>query len=144
MTAGEESWAGLANEGEEGTAEDGEDLSGVAAVMARGVLDPLGVALPMVFVFDAPVTANDLVEALRGGLRRVEAGHEVAHAVLGERRVFFGALGGAGNTHHRTSKGQAEALGLEGDYADLVASDAPVRPTLDGKRGEASSSRLLA
>lgn len=144
MTASEERGAGFADESEESTAEDGEDLCDVAVALARGVFDPLGVALPVVFVFDAPVTADDFVEALRGSLRRIEAGHEVAYAVLGELRVFLGALCGAGNTHHRASKGQAEALGLDGDYADLVVGDAPVRPTLDGKRGEACSSRSLA
>ena len=116
----------------------------MAVAMARGVFDPLGVTLPVVFVFDAPVTANDFQEALWGGLSRIQAGDEVAHALHGKRGVFFGALSGAGNAHHRTSKGQTEALRFNRDYADLVVGDASVRPAFDGKRGAACSSRSLA
>jgi len=137
VTASEESRARLTDESEECAPKDGEDLSGVAVVVAWGVFGPLGVALPVVFVFDAPMTTDDLEEALRGGLERIETGDEVAHAIHGSGGVFFGALCGACNAHDRASKGQAEALGFERDYANLVIGDASMRPTFDGKRGEA-------
>lgn len=143
-TAGEELRAGLVDEGQKGSAEDGQHLRAAAVALAGAVLAPLGVAFPVVFVFDAPVAADDFQEPLRAGAAGIKAGQEVAHALDGGWSVFAGALAGAGDAHDGPRKRQADALGFYGDDADFVSRDAPVGFALLAKRGAAPSSRPLA
>lgn len=142
--AGEELRAGLVDEGEEGSAEDGQHLRAATVALAGVVLAPLGVAFPVVFVFDAPVAADDFQEPLRAGAARLKAGGKVAHALDGGWGVFAGALAGAGDAHDSPRKRQADALGFYGDDADFVPREAPVGFAFLAKRGVAPSSRPLA
>lgn len=143
-TAGEELRAGLVDEGQEGAAEDGEDLCAAAVALAGAVLAPLGVAFPVVFVFDTPVAADDFQEPPRAGGTGIEAGQEIAHALDGGRGVFAGAPAGAGDAHDGARKGQADGFGLYGDDADFVPGAASVGFAGEAKRGAAAASRSRA
>ena len=127
--------AGLVDEGQEGSAEDGQDLRAGAAVLAGAVHAPLGVAFPVVFVFDAPVAADDFQEPPRAGGAGIEAGQEVTHALDGRRGVSPGALAGAGDAHDGAGEGQADALGFYGDDAHFVPGDSSVGFAGEAKRG---------
>lgn len=137
--AGEERWAGLLAERQDGTAQDGQGLGGLRVFKARRVLTPLRIASPMVFVLDAPVAAHDLRELRGPAVGRLEAGDK--EALAGGRLVaFLGALRGAGDAQDGPREGETEGFGFDGDDPQLVVGDPAMGLVVTRKGGGALSS----
>ena len=116
----EELWAGLVTEGQDGAAKEGEGLSSFWILEARRVLAPLGIAFPMIFVFDAPVRAHVLGKLLGAMLAGVKAGDEVAHAGGVLDLSPDGLFARARDADDSLGEGQADGLGLDGQDPDFV------------------------
>lgn len=107
------------------------------------VFVPLGVAFPVVFIFDSPVASDDFQELLRAGARG-QAAHEISHADTFRRRTFFGALGDSGDSHDALCECYPDGFGFDAEDFYLMLRDASVRFAFLGKKGAAFSSAALA
>ena len=143
--AGEELGAGFTHQRQERAAQHGEGLRGAGHTLARTVFAPLGIALPVVFVFDSPVPPDDAGQPRGAATRGLQAGDKEALAFARRRRLAeLGALHPALHADDGAREGQPDGLGLDGGHAHFVAGQPAVAFFVGAKRGRSPASMARA
>lgn len=115
-------------------AQEGKGAGGVGmAQAAASIFAPAGIAAPVVAIFDAPVSADEVAEALGACLLSGQAGNEEAL----ELRCLLGLFNGAGGVDRDglADSGHARLLGFAGGRSHGAHFDAAVAAIGQGKKG---------
>ena len=135
----EELRRGLAAQGQESAAQDGQHLSAFRITKARGVLSPLGVALPVILVFDPPMPPHVLGELSGSVPLGIEAGDEVTHANAGFQFATAGFFATARDADDGSGKWQADGFGFHRHDAQGVVGQSSMGFVVGAKGGASAS-----
>jgi hypothetical protein len=133
----------LAAKSQESSAQDREDLRAFGITKARGVLSPLGVALPVILILDPPMPAHILGELSGSVLLRIEAGDEVTHPDAGFEFAAAGFFATTRDADDGLCEGQADGFGFHRDDAQGVVGQSSMGFVV-GTKGGASASAVRA